>query len=333
VPTEYDGDPEATEAPSDPPEPEGTITLLLPVDDDDVDGSAFAQAYKVLADFIAWLLKPTAKALDFAMHIMAWRTATGHKRFRIDHLGFPGGQYIGWDEDWTYSALDDYSSRDGTLDAAFLAFPAWRYKATGTGAAAATNLHNSPECTAMFMLGGDTIGVDYVTITRGRGPRFRAGNHIVLEFLAGVQGGAAGYDDKRATIGLGTWLGGSISRGSGDIDNFIGFEKKDGFDNWFAVARAAGVETATAVDTGVAVSQTLSRMRVEWHGEDVSEDGLRRVRYYIDGALVATFSANLPIGQPGDAVIGEAPWTGTPTGTALIVGPMSYRASMFGDVA
>ena len=104
MPSAYDGNSAATQAPSAAPEPEGTITVNLPVDADPPNGSSFEQAFKVLADFTRWLLIPTAKIGDFVGHIMAWRNATGHKRFRVDHLGFPGGPIVVQETYWPTGA-------------------------------------------------------------------------------------------------------------------------------------------------------------------------------------------------------------------------------------
>jgi hypothetical protein len=52
--TEYEGDPTATEAPSDPPGDGVVPTLNLPEDGDDLNVSSVYQPFKVLADFAAF---------------------------------------------------------------------------------------------------------------------------------------------------------------------------------------------------------------------------------------------------------------------------------------
>lgn len=65
------------------------------------------------------------------------------------------------------------------------------------------------------------------------------------------------------------------------------FEKLDADTNWFAVARAASVQTGTRTDTGVAVDTSLHTFRVIRTASAV-------IRYEIDGIVVATHIANIP---------------------------------------
>ncbi len=62
MPTNYPGDPTATEAPSVAPDEDDVPTVALPADGDNENAATWAQPTKVLADWIAWLKKPFAKA-------------------------------------------------------------------------------------------------------------------------------------------------------------------------------------------------------------------------------------------------------------------------------
>lgn len=64
------------------------------------------------------------------------------------------------------------------------------------------------------------------------------------------------------------------------------FQKLDADTNWFAVSRAANVQTGTRTDTGVAVSTSFVTFRIV-------RTGSAQVAYYIGGQLVALHSANI----------------------------------------
>jgi hypothetical protein len=55
MPSNYTGNPSSTQAPASAPGDAVDVVMALPVDGDLINGSAFAQAYKVAADWIAFL--------------------------------------------------------------------------------------------------------------------------------------------------------------------------------------------------------------------------------------------------------------------------------------
>src|SRR6187551_1467142 len=99
------GDPTATQAPSAPPTPGAVPTQTLPADGDPLTAASVAQAFKVSADFIAWLMSPRAQAAagtgasNWAEAIRLYKNARQQTRFAVDHLGFPGGKFVQWQED------------------------------------------------------------------------------------------------------------------------------------------------------------------------------------------------------------------------------------------
>lgn len=65
------------------------------------------------------------------------------------------------------------------------------------------------------------------------------------------------------------------------------FFRSDGGANWFAVARAGGVEAGTATNTGQPVLNTWLNFEIRQTGTDV-------VQFLINGVVVATHQANIP---------------------------------------
>ena len=100
MPTTYPGDPTATQAPADPPEGDGGISVNIPIASEARSVSSIAQAFKVFADYIAFLLAPFAKASAWTQCIMRFRTSELGTRFCVDHAGFPGGSYVQHSLDW-----------------------------------------------------------------------------------------------------------------------------------------------------------------------------------------------------------------------------------------
>lgn len=105
--------------------------------------------------------------------------------------------------------------------------------------------------------------------------------HVSTRVLPRMRMGVAHEDlDVSNVIRLG-FADGSLGA---DATNWIGF-RAAGNANWFAVTENGGTETAT--DTGVAASQTLRDFYI-----DVTATG--SVSFYIDNALEATHTTNIP---------------------------------------
>lgn len=64
------------------------------------------------------------------------------------------------------------------------------------------------------------------------------------------------------------------------------FQKLDADTNWFAVSRAAGVQTGTRTDTGIAIDTAFITFRIV-------RTASAQANFYINGALVATHTTNI----------------------------------------
>jgi hypothetical protein len=320
VPTTYTGDQTQTQLPSDPPEGENGIQVALPADGDGNNAATYEQAFKVLADFIDFLKRPKGTAGVWEKCIVAFRAAIGHRRFAIDHLGFPTGQVLAYDATWPFSPLTGYASHFNTGEFAFGVAPEWTYKGVGTsGVSEALFGVSTFGAPTVAIRPGDTLN-DYVTLKSGPIGRLRADNHTVLEFSATVPANG----EMTCYIGLAANPSSTVAAES----NFIGFRIPGG-GTWRCVTKAAGVQTET--NSGVAASigaSRLDRLRVEWSGETVADDATRAVRFYINGALVATHLTNLPLDLTVGPVISDIRTTAAVGGEYLLVGPMRFRMSL-----
>jgi hypothetical protein len=193
MPTNRAGDLTATQAPSAAPQPEGTITQALPADGDPPNASTYAQAYKVCADFIDWLMKPRAKLSDWAKWIMSWRSGGGHKRLVVDHFGYPMGRIVSWRDDWSIGA--GVSGTRGPVDATAAVF--------------------------------DTVAAKLSLLTQDLG---NASTGVDLAAVKGFLGTASGHcDDVRVAlmslVGGSPWRCRTLDSGSGD--SFVTFFQPD----------------------------------------------------------------------------------------------------------
>ncbi len=293
MPTNYTGDPTATQAPAATPNPEGAPIVALPADGDPPNASTFAQAFKVVADFTAWLFKPKAKAAQWAVPIFRFRAANGHTRGVIDHLGFFLGRVFGFDEYWLGAHTQTGASAGAVFGSADLG---WRYSAVATTGAASANAVQTSALTYAFyryvsIRAGDTAA-DYTMLRLEVPVYWRADAHIVWEAEVALQSATPGSISYFA--GLSEGDDGKVPFTGGTPADYAVFEKPDGAANWNCKTRGgAGAETVT--DSGVsAETLTPAALRIEYHGANVADNATAAVRFYINGALVATHTTNLP---------------------------------------
>lgn len=337
MPTPYTPDPTAAQAPSPVPEPENYPILNIPIATEGRTVSSIEQFAKALGDHLVWLKRPTAKALAWAQHILSFRSALGHRRFSIDHLGLPGGLVFSKDFigqlNSTIGLSEWYSEVIGAGNKQIATMPEWRYKGTqaagGFTAGGATNRDGNGGGPAFYVQSGDS-GDDYAHLSSGVYGDFSTHKHVVLDTTA-VQHIA--FNNQEALIGLGEIPnngGSDADQNPGNIQNFIGFWF-DGV-NWHAFTANAGV--ATDVDTTVAaatgVAAVPDRLRVEWHGSGVSEDGNSMARFYVNGVLRSEIATNLPVvGTNIYLILAIRTRTGGGGGGVIQTGPMRFRMNMF----
>jgi hypothetical protein len=319
LPTTYPGDQTATQPPSDPPEGENGISVALPADGDDDNAATYAQAFKVLADFIDWLKRPRATANVWEKCIVAYRAAVGHRRFAVDHLGFPTGQVLVKDVNWVQSptSVANHSGAAASY-AAYAAMPEWSYRAVQTAGLSWAVPAASVFGPSIACRPGEGLN-DYLTTFHAPQGSLLVDNHVSLEFTARVP-----------SFGIKTIIA-LCDEPSSHIDAgaaFIGF-RIDGATDWKCVTKAAGVETVTASGVTAAIgSARPDRLRVEWSGPTVADDATQAVRFYINGVLVATHTTNLPLAMLIGMGISQVRTTAGAGGEYLLGGPMRLRMSL-----
>lgn len=329
MPTNYTPDPTIAQAPSAIPEPENYPTLAIPNAGEGATVSSISQFVKALGDHLAWLKKPRAKASSWAQAIMRFRNAGLHTRFAIDHLGLPGGHVIQKDILWERTLDSIGGTAAGT---AFAAMPDFKYFGldTGPGSSSASISFADFGQAALpcLALRSAATGGDFAAVCSALLGAFKDVNHWALDFMAAA---GNGFDERDVVIGLGEYLGADPDA----TQDFIGFKRIDSINsNWHAVTRFGGLP-GTVTDTGVAIATgspfptSWDRLRVEWHGATVADNGTRAVRFYVNGALVATHTTNLPIDKNFNIIVGDTHATGVANNVDFYVGPMRLRGNIF----
>jgi hypothetical protein len=119
--TNYTGDGTAAAiAPDLGQTPEAAPIIQLPADGDLADVASIAQAFKALANHVAWAVKPYASLSTAIRHLKRWRTSLGHTRFALDRNGLPAGTYLQLQESWGFGA-----GVSGPSSAQLGAYPNW----------------------------------------------------------------------------------------------------------------------------------------------------------------------------------------------------------------
>ena len=289
--TNYTGLPTATEAPAAAPAPDGAPIVVLPADGDPPNAAAFAQAYKVLADYVAWIFKPRAKLNDLAKEIISFRNALTNRRAGYDHQGLPTGLFTGWDENWC-----DNGFTPKTVVGTGLWGKGWTYEVGVSGST----------------LGGGGITVLDQTAGGGgivTGPRSALLDMNPFPNAPGVAWTLVEYTRACAVLTRDTatyleWEGFPGSGTSGSVgfgDSQVGISAEStGFFGFGVVYRAADTNyqlytndgtTTTFTDTGVA-KNTASRFRLEYQGTNEADGGAGIASVRFDGGSVTSHAVD-----------------------------------------
>jgi len=123
---------------------------------------------------------------------------------------------------------------------------------------------------------GGSSGTTCSIYTHGTATMFTPGTHDLVWRVR------VNTNDANTTIQIG--MQDSVT--SVTPTNGCYFQKLDADTNWFAVSRAAGTQTGTRTDTGIAITTSFTTFRIV-------RTASAQVDYYINGILVATHTTNI----------------------------------------
>jgi len=269
-----------------------------------------------------WLASPVATASAWASRIWSYYNARKITRFAIDHGGFDAGQITGFDESWDQMPTIGLSGPDFK----------GRWEITGTTGAGAQPLQagsslflGAAQMFAMMDISGTAGVAGEQIIFKHKFHPAQAKDDIQIALSFPVAVGVLA--DLNAIVGL--------TDGSAFPSPQSGVYFAKGATNWQAVTVRDG--SATSTDTGIAVTvNVFYRMRIDLYGGGASDDTIARALFFIDGALVANHTANLPMGGTDLDLMTTFGLYNTGTHGSpphLYVGPVKYRQNMWaGDV-
>jgi hypothetical protein len=269
-------------------------------------------------------MDPFAVTGSWNQRIARWKNALGNEKAIIDHMGYPGGRFVQWQEDWP--GVEAQTGAGAIFFAAESQYWGVVVTMTGTGAVVSVTAPRSN-------LGLFTRNLSMVLGTAaGDSSNLTTQNHSVFDVSTGVAmefdlATAPSVDQMHVAFGMANVAGSGFD---GPTAGFIGalLFKTNATANW-QFQTGDGTALSAAIDTGVAVvASTLYKMRIEWLGSGVADDGVSACRAYINGTLVATILTNLPNtpaapNNMGGAVLMMKRDTGTANRT-VYVGPIRW---------
>lgn len=281
MPSFYVGDPTASQAPGPQPGPQRKPVGRLPSDEDPPNAATFEQPYMEALDFIAWMNDPFALtgAGELAKPIHRYRNVRLQDRFRIDHMGFPGGDIYGFCEYWT--------GKEQLTSTGSHTFEKTVHRWTGN----------------TTLLGGAATGIDMNGLVRcdigiGTGAD-------IIELIGdpvGAFGDSSGMMAETRMTSFDSVIGGQkVFFGLRDPERStfytapVGayFYKGDGDTNW-QCACSDGTAVTTADSHVEVLGDHAYSLRVEYTGSFVADGGAEASEFYVNGVHVATITTNLP---------------------------------------
>ncbi len=317
----YNADATAAQAPHTAPEPDKEVAITIPVDDDPPNASTYDPGYKGLADHVEWLFRPRAKASDWAKYTSVFRSALLHKRWGIDHLGFPTGKLIHFRDALDF-AHDKQAAGSGVV-----VNPRWNW-ALDEGSGAGFNIIEIPSATyretsRVLRLVPGATALDASTFYSVELTSFHADVLAAVEWDAKVKK----FDHAHMRYAMGLRTGAQTK-----ADEMLGglFYKDSDTGNW--KCRVYDGATFNDVDSGVALDNNWHRFRVEWHGANVDDASAARMLFILDGAVVANVTTNLPTGAVNVVFSALKHDAGSDTDLDLWVGaPVTFGANTLQD--
>jgi hypothetical protein len=301
--------------------------VSLPADADPGNASTFAQGYKVLADFVAWLMNPKAKSTEYDEPISVWRNARGHDGFIVDHMGFPMGRSVELAENWAYQEVDITTSGADNIGAS----NEWTTYCSESDVKVAVVDPDIYSYTRAVNLDPMISDNAFAVIYSRALSVFHQGVTWVAEFdiiprggedvavLAGV-GAANVYDPADIVSGAanvqGAWLVAPAGAG-------VNYE--------FLVRTSGGAGGITLVDTGIPKDAYPHHVRIAWMGASMSDSSSSRIQMCLDdGVYTHGFTSGLPTSSTKACLYFAARRTGDDDSSGIsIPAPVKFRASQW----
>lgn len=321
MPSTYPGNPSAAQAPGLAPSPEGTPSVAVPIDTDPPNAATFAQLAKWPADWVTWLMRPFSIGTSWTEKLRRFRDARGRNRFTLDHWALPAGKFDRWVEGWQGNGF----TQAGNTNVNAGPYNKWRFIGTATNSASSTflpgvvagdNYSNQARSLKIQLDGGATAqrtemrlddlwvsglcSADTIVIMR---------TNITLVSVSAVN-----------------WVFGFTSEAEliNGINHGIFIIRPDSPGTNFK-CRTINGGSPTEVDSGVIGTAGVSHdVEIHYVGANVCDDSAAHALFFIDGALVANITTNIPNGSLLIPDFGGTTTSSPFTNQTMVVGPVEY---------
>jgi hypothetical protein len=320
---------------------------------DPVNAASVNQQFKVLADFLAWHALPRAKGaagtsdVNWGAEIVAWRNALAQRRFGVDHLGFPNGRIIQWDENWDLASM----ATAPTVDSHGPWTGRWNYRDTTSGVGGVFVAHPAAPVVASNQFPTSNLYQENGLVA-GPVPLVKHVEQMLAPITietAGTTTVSLSWDQAFNLAGAGTGTGaaetacglliGSTLMGSDSpfltaLPTAAAVVASDTSNNWRTYSKRVG-GSADVNDAGVACNAQYvrRRFRIDVLSSGASDDATARVNWFIDGTLVKDTAVDFTNGGNGLTVIPFFRLWGEGAALGQMIGAVRFRASTFaGDV-
>ncbi len=316
----YTGDPTATQAPAPPPTPGAAAIGDLPDDGDAADAASVRQALKVPLDYLAWIFSPRSVVAAWAQALRVYKDARLRARFVIDHFGMPGGEILQWREHW--GKTTDWLFTAGT-SGSVLGTSGQTWDINQTSAAGIVGVNppgisagvNFSDTHPVISLSMPNAGVEIAEMLLNDACPTACWSTNMLASLD--------YNLQQHVVTDTTWVHGVC--GSGEHVNTIAngaffIRANSPGATWHARTIAASVQTD--VDTGIAgTADATHHYKIVMVGSAIDDSSTTRALFFIDGALVANITSNIPaVGSKIYPVFGGFT-SGAGGNQSMLVGP------------
>ncbi len=315
MPTNYTGNPSATQAPAPTPAAGSPPILALPVDGDALDVASIYQAHKAAADFIAFLQSPFANGGAWSQDIMRFANARLAKKFGVDHAGLPGGHFLTWEESWVPGTPFNLGPGAGSNGR-------WSFQVDASGTsgtspqtpgATSSNPWNNSKALVLAVDGSGSHRAEM---------RTEATACFTNDCYFSVD-----VDFALLSVLSVDWVIALSSQGESinGVNNGIYLIRPDTVGTNFLLRSNSG-GTWSQVDSGILASPGVAHhLRLEWWGANVSDDSAAHAVITLD-SFSTHIDTNLPnaAGLAAQVAFGGFITTAPITNPTIAVGPVKY---------
>jgi hypothetical protein len=322
MPSPYTPDPTTTQSPSAPPSPGVFPTVQLPIDSDPPNAATWAQAYKVLGDFVAYLMDPFSIISAWATKLARWRDALLRVRFALDHWGMPTGKWDRWLEGWQGDNLAQAGSTNVTAGP----FNRWRFVGNATDSATTTYM---PGVVAgnNYSDNARSIKIQLDGSASAQRTEMRLDDLWVSGLCLADTIVVLRADATLVSVLAVNWVPCGFTSEAENVNNIqhgIFFIRPDSPGTNYK-CRTINGGSPTEVDSGVLGSAGVKHdFEIHYVGANVCDDSTARALFFIDGNLVANITGTIPDTQLLIPIFGGTTTGGPNTNQAMVLGPVEY---------